>query len=204
MDMHIPHSRNQELAARVEGLALHGLEIQPPYAELARRNAARAGVDAVVHEGDLRRPPPKLRELSFDQVIANPPYHRASSPASPDAGRDRAHREEASLDEWIDAGLRRLEPGGRMTVIHRAERLGELLAAFDGRAGDVRVLPLAARAGRAAGRVIVQARKGARAPLTLLAPLVMHDGAVHLRDADDFSSAALAVLRDAGALNLSS
>ncbi|MEO0680996.1 MAG: methyltransferase [Pseudomonadota bacterium] len=187
------------LAARIEGLALHGLEVQPRYAALARANGAGR---LTVHEGDLRAMPAALRALSFDQVIANPPYFDASSPASPDAGRDRANREEASVGEWIEAGLRRLKPGGRLTLIHRAERLGAILAALEGGAGDARVLPVAPRQGRAAGRVIVRARKGARAPLRLLAPLVMHAGAAHIRDEDDFSAPALAVLRDAQALDL--
>jgi len=187
------------LAARVEGLDLHGLEVQPVYAALARANGAGR---LTVHEGDLREMPAALRALSFDQVIANPPYFEASATASPDAGRDRANREEAGVGVWIDAGLRRLKTGGRLTMIHRAERLGEILTALEGRAGEARVLPIAPRAGRPAGRVIVRARKGARAPLRLLAPLVMHDGAAHIRDEDDFSAPALAVLRDAQALDL--
>jgi tRNA1Val (adenine37-N6)-methyltransferase len=45
------------LARRVPGLDLHGLELQPPYADLARRNAALNGLALTVHEGDLRAMP---------------------------------------------------------------------------------------------------------------------------------------------------
>src|SRR5574343_1545621 len=41
------------LAARVPDLALAGLELQPEYADLARRNAARNGVAMQVECGDL-------------------------------------------------------------------------------------------------------------------------------------------------------
>ncbi|MEM6441012.1 MAG: methyltransferase [Pseudomonadota bacterium] len=187
------------LRVRVERVELHGLEVQPAYAALARENGAGR---LEVHEGDLRAMPQALRARVFDQVICNPPFHGAEATASPDAGRDRAHREQAGLGEWIGAGLRRLRPGGRLTLIHRAERLGEILGALGGSAGEARVLPVAAREGRAAGRVIVRARKGARAPLRLLAPLVMHAGEAHVRDGEDFSPAALAVLREAQALDL--
>ena len=44
------------LAARVPGLKLHGLELQPPYAALARRNLP----EATVWEGDLFAPPDEL------------------------------------------------------------------------------------------------------------------------------------------------
>ena len=190
------------LAARVPGLTLHGLELQPSYAALARRNAAEAGVALTVHEGDLRRAPATLRALTFDHVLANPPFFPPEAPPAADPGRDTAQREAATPADWIAAALRRLRPGGRVTVIHRTERLAALLAALEGRAGDIRVLPLAAREGRPAGRVILSARKGARGPLTLLAPLVIHAGPVHLRDEDDFTPAAAAVLRDGAALPL--
>ena len=63
------------LGARVPGLALTGLELQPAYAALARRNAAANGIAARVAEGDLAHMPALLRGESFDHVIANPPYH---------------------------------------------------------------------------------------------------------------------------------
>ena len=89
------------------GLELHGLEVQPAYAELARRDAVDNRLALTVHDGDLRRPPAELRRLSFDQVIANPPFHPATATGSPDSGRDRAH-DDAPLADWIAAGLRRL------------------------------------------------------------------------------------------------
>ena len=189
------------LAARVPGVRLAGVELQSDYAELARRNAARNHVEIEVIEADIAALPPELRARNFDHVIMNPPWYRGDSPRAHDAGRDAALREAAPLAVWTDAGLRRLRPGGRLTVIQLAERLGEILAALDGRASAV-VLPLAAREGAEAGRVIVQARKGARAPLRLLAPLVLHSGSAHAGDGEDFTPAANAVLRGGAPLVL--
>ncbi|SEA19017.1 tRNA1(Val) A37 N6-methylase TrmN6 [Rubrimonas cliftonensis] len=191
------------LAARVDGLEIHGLELQPRYAALARSNAAHAGVALTVHEGDVARPPAALRARMFDHVVANPPFFPAHGACAPDAGRDAARREgAAALATWIDCGLRRLRQGGWITLIHRAERLPEMLGALAGRAGDVALLPIQARAGREAGRVLLRARKDSRAPFRLLAPLVMHVGPAHLKDGDDFAPEALAVLRDGAALRL--
>lgn len=190
------------LIARVPGVSVVGLEVQPAYAALARANGAAAEGAFEVVEGDLASPPPEVKARAFDHVLMNPPFHPGDATASPDPGRDRAHRETLDLAVWIAAGLRRLKPGGRLTVIHRAERLGAILGALEGPAGALRVLPLAAREGRAAKRVIVQARKGARGPLALLSPLVMHAGDRHVADRDDFTEAAAAVLRDGVALDL--
>ncbi|MFV0475862.1 MAG: methyltransferase domain-containing protein, partial [Pikeienuella sp.] len=48
------------LAARVPGIEAHGLELQPAYAALARRNAALNGAGAEIWEGDLFAPPAAL------------------------------------------------------------------------------------------------------------------------------------------------
>ena len=189
------------LGARVGGLELHGLELQADYARLARGNAALNGRALIVHDGDLHAMPAALRQLSFDAVMLNPPYHAPADLGSPDRGRDIANRRgAATLADWIAAALARTRPGGLVVAIMRAEGLPEILAALEGRAASA-VLPLAARAGRDAKRVIVRACKGARAPFRLAAPLVLHAGPAHLADGDDYAPQARAILRDAAALD---
>lgn len=189
------------LAARVAGLDLHGIELQPAYARLARRNATDNCVALTVHDGDLTRPPAALKALVFDQVLTNPPFHAGGAVTPPaDLGRDQAHREQVPLGDWIAAGLRRLRPGGHLTLIHRAERLAEILAALDGPAGAIEILPVAPRAGRPAGRILVRARKARAAPLILHSPLTVHRGSSHSRDASDYTEIVEKLLRGAADL----
>lgn len=189
------------LGAREPGLALTGLELQPDYAALAQANACENGVAARILCGDLARMPPDLRAESFDHVIANPPYFTTGS-VSPDAGRGVARHEDQPLSHWIEAGLRRLRPGGWLTLIQRAERLGTILATLGAPTGEITILPICARPGREAGRVIVMARKGAKSPMRLLYPFVMHEKPSHLMDAEDLTQAAREILREGRALNL--
>lgn len=189
------------LAARVPGLALAAVERHAGYADLARRNAAFAGVDLDLAEADLARLPPALTARGFDHVIANPPYFRAEGRATPsDLARAAARAEDTPLAAWIETAARRLKPRGYLHLIQRAERLPDLLAAADARLGSLELLPLAAREGRAPDLVILRARKGGRAAFRLHAPLILHDGPVHLRDGDSYRPWASAVLRDAAAL----
>ncbi len=185
------------LAARVPGLDLHGLELQPAYADLARRNACENSLTLAVCGGDLRRPPEALRARPFDTVLANPPFHAsAAATASGDPGRDLAHREaEADLGDWIAAGLRRLRPGGVFVLVHLPARLPAILAALDGRAGGIEILPIAPREDLPASRVLVRARKGGRTPLILRAPLTLHRGCAHDVDGDSYTERAAAILR---------
>lgn len=183
------------LGARVPGLTLAGLELQPAYADLARRNAERNGISVEVQEGDLARIPKPLRR-DFDHVIANPPYYPAGGSPSPLAIRARAMQVETPLSDWVAAAARRLRPGGWLTLICGADGLPEVLAALAPKLGSAAVLPLAAREGRPALRVILRARKGGRAPFRLLAPLVIHQGPAHDGDRESYTPQANAVLRD--------
>ena len=199
-----PGAAALSLAARVEGLVLTGLEIQPAYAALARQNARANGAPLTVIEGDVAAPPSALRALTFEHAMMNPPFY-ATDEAMPAAepGRDKANREgSAAIADWVACALARLVPRGSLTVIHRAERLPEILAALSGRAGAIVVRPLAARIGRDAKRVLVQARKGARGPFRLAAPLVLHAGIAHVSDGNELTHEASAVLRGAAVLPL--
>ena len=188
------------LLARVPGVAATGLECDPTAAALARDNAAANGraEDFRVLEGELLAPPPELRAARFDHVLLNPPYldpARARLPADPD--RRRSHGEAAAgLADWLDLALRRLRDDGSLSVIHRAERLDEILAALAGRAGGIVVFPLwpGGAEAKPAKRIVVRARKGSRAPLSLHPGLVLH------RPDGGFTPAADAVLRDAAPL----
>ena len=66
-------------------------------------------------------------------------------------------------------------PGGTLALIHRADRLADVLAGLGGRFGAVAIRPVYPRAEAAATRIVVTARKGSRAPLALLPALVLHD-----------------------------
>ncbi|MFG6590425.1 tRNA1(Val) (adenine(37)-N6)-methyltransferase [Sulfitobacter sp. 1A12157] len=181
------------LGARVPGLTLTGCELQPAYAELARRNG---GAALEVVEADLTEMPLHLRQRQFDHVLANPPYFdRAASVQSRDPGRETALGEATPLRQWVRTAARRLRPKGQAHFIHRAERLPEILAALPHEMGSVEVLPLASRAGRMPELILLRARKNGRGAFRLYHSFVMHRGARHEGDGDSYVPEIEAVLR---------
>jgi tRNA1(Val) A37 N6-methylase TrmN6 len=189
------------LSVRVAGLAVAGLELQPDYADLARQNAAANGAPLEVVTGNVARPPQALLARSFDHVFANPPYFSAGSRGlATDAGRETARGEGLPLTLWIDTAVRRLRPGGTLTLIQRPDRLPDLLRGCDSRVGAIEVLPVAPRRNKAAGLLILRAVKGRRTPLVLLPALVMHDGDAHLEDADSYTESIANVLKEGAPL----
>lgn len=138
-------------------------------------------------------------ENAFHLVLTNPPYAPAGSGRpSASARRDAALRGPASLHDGPHARQRRPgpKPGtsdplavfchaarrllrhhGLFCCIFPAEDLPRLLSTLEReRLGCRRILPLCPRAGEAAKRVLVLARKDAAAQCLLEAPLPLHYG----------------------------
>lgn len=188
------------VAARVSGASCIGIDLQPALIDLARENARANGMQdrARFLCGDILDPALPIYAAPVDQVIVNPPYlprGRATVPENPIKALANVEGD-ADLAAWVKAAARAVKPGGRVTFIHRADRLPELLAAFAARLGGIITLPLQPRERAPAHRVIVSGRRDDRSPAILLASLVLHqaDGA--------FTAAAERILRDGAALPL--
>lgn len=188
------------LAWRQRQARVLGLELQPDLAVLAADNARLNGLSQRLRflAGDLLNPPGEVATGGFDLVMANPPFHAAGSATPPtEPGRACGHVEgEAGLAAWIARGLSLAGSAGALLLIHRPERLGEILGQLEGKAGGVVVFPLWPAAGKPARRILVLARKGSRAPMTLAAGLVLH------APGGGYSAAAEAVLRSGEAIQL--
>jgi tRNA1(Val) A37 N6-methylase TrmN6 len=65
-------------------------------------------------------------------------------------------------------------PDGWLALIHRADKLGDILAICAGRFGDLRIAPIYPKQGVSAIRVVVRGRKGSRAAPMLRPGLVLH------------------------------
>ncbi len=168
------------LAARVPGLAVTLVEIDPALAALAEENVRRNGFADRVRalEGDVIASTRALASAGLpvgaDRVLMNPPFNDpATSNASPDAGRRRAHVSASGIAPWLRSAGQLLRPRGTLTLIWRADGLADLLAALARGFGAVTVQPVHPRPGEAAIRVLVRATKASRAPLALLPGLVL-------------------------------
>ncbi|MEH6833289.1 MULTISPECIES: tRNA1(Val) (adenine(37)-N6)-methyltransferase [Falsihalocynthiibacter] len=190
------------LNARVSGLDLVGVEIQPDYADLARENAHGA---LEVVTADLSEMPLSIRDRQFHHVVANPPYYlEKRRKKSEDVGREAAFTEDTPLSLWVEVAAKRLRPRGVFSLIQDIERLPEIMAAALPVLGSLEVLPISAREGRRPRRFLLRARKGGRAEFILHPALVLHMGDAHSVDQDSYLPEVKSVLRDGVALNFPS
>ncbi len=178
------------LAARVAGCTIVGIELQPRLAALAIRNAAlnsaEGRIRTVVH--DLAQPlSPDL--AAFDHVATNPPYLAAAvADPSPDPSKALATVESsADLACWLMVAASALKPTGTLTIIHRSDRLEEIVGHLVRLGWDdvtVKHLPPAAR-------VLIRARRTGVPARRTSPPLVLH------RPEGGYTEEAEAILRHA-------
>ncbi len=176
-----------QIAARRPGAALTGLERDPAMAALARENAALNGADARIVEGDVAAGFRALDLPPFDWAVSNPPFFDdPGALRAPAEGKRGAWMADDGLKAWTAFLLKSVREGGRIVVIHRADRLADLLALLGETAGSFAVRGVHPYADEPAKRVLVQAIKTGKAPLRLLPPLVLHDrsGAKHTAEAE--------------------
>lgn len=198
------------LAARVADARVTMLERAPELTAFARENARRNGwAERIsVLEGDLTGPAADLvtaglKLESFDHVLANPPYYtegRGTAAANSLKAGSHAMASQ-SLERWARFLAAAAKPGGQLTLIHRADALGDLLAVLSRRFGALRLRPIYPRASAPANRIIITGVKGSRAPLTLLPGLVLHGAkGVEGRRESAFTPQADTVLRHGAGL----
>jgi tRNA1(Val) A37 N6-methylase TrmN6 len=171
-------------ALRRPGARFTGIERDPDALDLARANIAANGlsdrVKALVGTVDDRFA--ALGLSPFDAALANPPFFDdPGAIRGPAPERAQAWIADGGLTAWTSFLLKAVREGGTITVIHRADRLADLLALLGAGAGSFRIRPVAPFADAPAKRVLVRAAKAGKAPLILLPPLVLHErgGAKH-------------------------
>lgn len=176
-----------QIAARRPAAALTGLERDTAMAALARENAGLNGANATVATGDVAAGFRALELEPFDWAVSNPPFFDdPGALRAPSPGKRGAWMADDGLKAWTGFLLKAVREGGRIVVIHRADRLADLLALLGEKAGSFAVRPVHPHADEPAKRVLVQAVKTGRAPLRLLPPLVLHDrsGTKHTAEAE--------------------
>jgi tRNA1(Val) A37 N6-methylase TrmN6 len=186
-------------AVRRPGARFTGIERDPKAAALAQENAARNELSERVEilEGDVGARFSSLGLEPFDAALANPPFFDdPDSLRGPAAERRSAWLADDGLSAWTGFLTKAVREGGTITVIHRADRLADILALLGEKAGSFQVRPVHPFADAPAKRILVRAVKTGKAPLKLLPALVLHarDGGKHTAETE-------AILRGRAALS---
>jgi tRNA1(Val) A37 N6-methylase TrmN6 len=185
-------------ATRRPGAIFQGVERDSQTVVLGAENIALndLGGRVAVMEGDVEAGFRALALPVFDAVMTNPPFFDdPGALRAPAAAKSGAWMADGGLGAWTEFCLKAVREGGTITIIHRADRLADILEQLSPKAGSFKIRPVAPFADAPAKRVIVRAIKTGKAPLVLLPPLVLHD-----REGGKHTAQAEAILRGEAAL----
>ena len=132
-------------ASRCPDTRFTGIERDPDALALARENIALNGmadrVEAV--EGDVAVRFSSLGLEPFDAAMTNPPFFDdSSSLRGPSAEKRAAWMADDGLAAWIGFMSKGVREGGTLTLIHRADRLADILALLGEKCGGMQILPI--------------------------------------------------------------
>jgi tRNA1(Val) A37 N6-methylase TrmN6 len=176
-------------AVRRQEALCTGVERDPLALALVEDNIRANGLERRVQAlpGDVGQTLAALGLAPFDAALANPPFF--DDPAAirgPAPERRGAWIADGGLGAWTRFLLKAVREGGTITLVHRADRLADILGLLGQGAGSFRIRPVQPFVDTPAKRVLVRAIKTGKAPLVLLPALVLHDrgGATHTPEAD--------------------
>lgn len=169
------------LMQRQPDLRIAGLDIQPEAAALARRAAAENGLTERLDFrcGDLRQVRGIFPTGCFDLVVCNPPYYPpAGGKLSADGARRTARSEtEASLADLCAAASYLLRWGGKFCLVHKPERLADVLCALRDAGTEVKRLRFVhSRAADPPSLFLAEGCRGGRPGITVEPPLILQNG----------------------------
>ncbi len=119
------------LAGKTQAAAVVGLEIQETVAEMASRSVSLNGLENRVEIicGDVREYSRYFGKSSFDVVVSNPPYtNKGCGLVNPrDSKAISRHEILCTLEDVVGAAGALLAPGGQLAMVHRPERLADIV-----------------------------------------------------------------------------
>ena len=158
---------------KLKNLRFTLFEMQKPLLDLSKKTAEYNGFENFAFElGKLQDIPEKYRE-QFSLILCNPPYERG--------GFDNDDYEKAvcrkeltiTLSEIVKASAFALKFGGRIALLHRADRLAEVCYAFKSANIEIKRLQLVTgKAGDKPYLALFEGVKGGKPALEVMPTLV--------------------------------
>ncbi|MCD5548256.1 GIY-YIG nuclease family protein [Lactobacillus delbrueckii] len=173
------------------------VELQEDMVSKARRSVELNDMQdrITVYQGNVKDAGSFLRKDSYDVVVVNPPYFKAPAGHKLNPDRSKAiarHELEINLEEIIAVSAGLLKMKGKMFMVHRPERLGEIINyGFKHDLAVKTVQPFVSRRGQDANLVIVEAVRSGKGD-----GLVLRD-AIEVHEADGSNTPAIKEILEA-------
>ena len=157
-----------------------GIEIQKDVAEMAERSIQMNNLEDVIkiYNSDIKDSPNLLGVNSFDIVLSNPPYKKANTGIVNPADTKAISRHEVliNLEELVYSAARLLKEGGKFYMIHRPERLKDIILSLDkNKFAPKRIKFIHSRAGDKPSMLLVESVKSGGDFLKIEEPIYVYN-----------------------------
>lgn len=163
------------IASKAEHIT--AVEIQPEMVDLAKRNVILNGLSDKIEviEADLRLSKEFFPSGQYDVVITNPPYRvLGSGRLNPNDLKALARHEiNCTLDDVLKASFYLLKNKGRLAIVHRPNRLVELMIGCRQYKLEPKKLQFVHVEKGEASLVLVEAVKNGKPDLKVLSPITI-------------------------------
>ncbi|WP_323703431.1 tRNA1(Val) (adenine(37)-N6)-methyltransferase [Mammaliicoccus sp. Dog046] len=113
---------------------IQGVEIQPALVDMANRTIQHNHLEnqIEIQQMDLKDVAKKYKPSTFDLVTVNPPYFKENQKIQhqKEAHKIARHEIYCTLDDVVKASKHLLKQGGKLVMVHRADRLMDVLSSF--------------------------------------------------------------------------
>ena len=168
------------LYGKTQARSITGIEIQEPLVEMARRSMELNGLSdqiRIIH-GDIKKPGDEILPNSYDVVVSNPPYMRAQGGLKNKQDTKTISRHEVlcNIEDILVFSKRMLRDRGRLFLVHRPERLGDIIFLMRSYKIEVKHLQFVYSAiTKEANLVLIEGRKSGRPGMKTDPPLIVYD-----------------------------
>ncbi len=167
------------LEAKTEGSHFSAIEIQEKIADMARRSVALNSLEDKINivTGDIKECMKYFKSEEFDVITCNPPYMKVNSGYINESSPKALSRHEilCNIDDVFEAAFKVLKYGGRMYIIHRSERLADIMCSARANGIEPKLLRLVIPyVGRASELILMELVKGGKPGLKLMNDLVIY------------------------------
>lgn len=172
------------LAGKREPRKVIGLEIQPEIAEMAARSVKLNGLEDKVEivQGDIKDAVKLFGASSFDAVVSNPPYMEKGGGLLNPADTKAIARHEilCTLEDVVSAAARLLKPGGRFYMVHRPQRLADIICQMRSHTIEPKYLRLIHPSpGKKPNLLLISGTRNGNPELVVQEPLYIYDSEGH-------------------------
>jgi len=167
------------LAAKTEGRSFTGIDIQERCIAAAKRSIAYNRLEGRVEAfcADLRDASKIFGRESFDAVVSNPPYMAGNDGkhSGDDARAIARHEVCCSFEDVARAASELLKSNGRFFLIHRPQRLAELVVTLTRfRLEPKRMRFVHPYADKEPSMVMIECLKGGKQGMNVERPVIMY------------------------------